>query len=254
MSKVSNLVRRQRISPNLNPHAGDKMGDTVSLGKLLRDARKSKGLTQEKLADIIGVTKGSISQWETGIGPPKRVNVVPLANALGISPNEIERWLIGGLDILDALPGVRQLSVMRWDQLKKLQTPHVRNKTKARQNARIIAQGESTLLVEASTPPDAIAAAVQDESMEPKYEVGDVVIFAPSILPRLTEPFDDVVASIDHEQVVLRRYVPRGKNRHGKQAFDLVSTSPDFETISATSAREIKVLGTVVECRKKRRP
>lgn len=28
--------------------------------------RKSKGITQEQLAEFIGVTKASVSKWETG--------------------------------------------------------------------------------------------------------------------------------------------------------------------------------------------
>lgn len=36
------------------------------LGKRIATARKLKGWTQEQLADALGMTKGSVRNWETG--------------------------------------------------------------------------------------------------------------------------------------------------------------------------------------------
>jgi transcriptional regulator with XRE-family HTH domain len=60
-------------------------GDFTRL-KLLRVAR---GLTQSQLADMIGVTQGTVSQWEKGMTHP-RFGVIPrLATALGVSVDDI---------------------------------------------------------------------------------------------------------------------------------------------------------------------
>lgn len=40
------------------------------VGMRLRAAREAKGLTQTQVADRFGVTKGTVSAWETGAGDP----------------------------------------------------------------------------------------------------------------------------------------------------------------------------------------
>ena len=62
--------------------------------KNIRQARKEAGLTQEQLAEKIGVTQGAIAQWENGITHPSYGILKPLAIALGKSLDE----LIGGSD------------------------------------------------------------------------------------------------------------------------------------------------------------
>ena len=37
----------------------------VELGRLIREERERQGLTQEKLADVINVTKQQLSKYET---------------------------------------------------------------------------------------------------------------------------------------------------------------------------------------------
>lgn len=38
----------------------------TSLGKILQDERKRQGISQQKLADMAGVTKRAIAYWEKG--------------------------------------------------------------------------------------------------------------------------------------------------------------------------------------------
>ena len=40
--------------------------DLVKIGKLLQALRKEKGLTQEQLAEKVGVARRTVSRWETG--------------------------------------------------------------------------------------------------------------------------------------------------------------------------------------------
>lgn len=51
----------------------------------IRDARKAKGLTQEALAEILGVERPAISQWETGKTNVDPKNMKNLADALSVS-------------------------------------------------------------------------------------------------------------------------------------------------------------------------
>lgn len=45
-------------------------------------ARLRKGLTQAELAEIMKVSVGAISQWETGISHPSARRLKPLAETL----------------------------------------------------------------------------------------------------------------------------------------------------------------------------
>ena len=54
------------------------------IGKQIKKYRTEKGITQEKLGQIIGVTTQAVSRWERG-GMPD-VEVLPLlSDALGVS-------------------------------------------------------------------------------------------------------------------------------------------------------------------------
>ena len=42
----------------------------INIHKIIADKRKEKGITQEELAAYIGITKASVSKWETGQSYP----------------------------------------------------------------------------------------------------------------------------------------------------------------------------------------
>ncbi|CAH3437791.1 hypothetical protein AI2711V1_1740 [Raoultella ornithinolytica] len=56
--------------------------------------RKELGLTQQQLADAIGISGVSVYKWEAGINTPKGHNLFSLAEALRCSP----AWLLNGID------------------------------------------------------------------------------------------------------------------------------------------------------------
>ena len=57
----------------------------MSIGNNIADARKEKNLTQEQLADMMSVTRQSISRWESGLSFPEMEKVVLLAELLDVS-------------------------------------------------------------------------------------------------------------------------------------------------------------------------
>ena len=61
----------------------------------IRNARRSKGYTQEQLAKLMGVSQGAITQWETGVTHPSFALIPKLAGVLGISIDELVRGAIG---------------------------------------------------------------------------------------------------------------------------------------------------------------
>ena len=60
-----------------------------SIGKTIKDLRKSRGLTQEELAERIGVTAQAISKWENESGMPDLSQIVPLAHIFGVSTDTL---------------------------------------------------------------------------------------------------------------------------------------------------------------------
>lgn len=57
--------------------------------KTLREWRAIRLLTQEELAQKIGVTFYTISNWELGIKQPRYKNLRALAGALDVHPEQI---------------------------------------------------------------------------------------------------------------------------------------------------------------------
>ena len=59
------------------------------IGKFIAECRRDKRLTQEQLAEKLGVTSKSISRWENGRTMPDISLFEPLCDELGISINEL---------------------------------------------------------------------------------------------------------------------------------------------------------------------
>jgi transcriptional regulator with XRE-family HTH domain len=57
--------------------------------KTIREWRNARYLTQGELADKIGVSYFTISNWELGVKQPRVKNLRALADALRISPEQI---------------------------------------------------------------------------------------------------------------------------------------------------------------------
>ena len=61
----------------------------IRVGKIISDKRKEKSITQSDLAHFIGVSKASISKWETGQSLPDISLLPALASYFGISIDEL---------------------------------------------------------------------------------------------------------------------------------------------------------------------
>lgn len=59
------------------------------IGKFILKLRREKNMTQQELADKIGVTDRAISKWENGRGLPDLSLMMPLCKELGITINEL---------------------------------------------------------------------------------------------------------------------------------------------------------------------
>lgn len=61
----------------------------MSLGEKLLKLRKKKGLSQEEVADILHVTRQTVSKWETDQSMPDFDKVLPICNLYEINTEEL---------------------------------------------------------------------------------------------------------------------------------------------------------------------
>ena len=57
------------------------------MGSRIAALRKQKGMTQERLAEAVGVSAPAVSKWETENSYPDIALLCPLARALGTDVN-----------------------------------------------------------------------------------------------------------------------------------------------------------------------
>ena len=59
------------------------------IGEIIQARRTALGLSQEGLAELVGVSRQAVSKWELGDAVPDTDKLVPLARALGVSVDEL---------------------------------------------------------------------------------------------------------------------------------------------------------------------
>ena len=62
-----------------------------SLGEVLKDHRMRCSMTQEFVAEALGVSRQAVSKWENGTADPSTSNLLKLARLYGISPEDLIR-------------------------------------------------------------------------------------------------------------------------------------------------------------------
>ena len=63
--------------------------DLVKTGKFLQELRKENGLTQEQLAEQMGVARRTVSRWETGSNMPDIDILIELSDLYAVDLREI---------------------------------------------------------------------------------------------------------------------------------------------------------------------
>ena len=62
-----------------------------SLGEVLKEHRVRCSMTQEFVAESLGVSRQAVSKWENGTADPSTSNLLKLAKLFGLSPEELIR-------------------------------------------------------------------------------------------------------------------------------------------------------------------
>ncbi|WP_291735209.1 helix-turn-helix transcriptional regulator [Clostridium sp.] len=67
----------------------EKSGVKKSLGEVLKQHREECKMTQEFVAESIGVSRQAVSKWENGISDPSTSNLIALAKLFKISAEDL---------------------------------------------------------------------------------------------------------------------------------------------------------------------
>lgn len=81
----------------------------ADIGMRIRTLRRARGWTQERLAEICGVTRSAIAQWESGRAGQQAHNLAALADALSVS---IDTLRYGGRLVNDPQLGDDERSLL----------------------------------------------------------------------------------------------------------------------------------------------
>lgn len=60
-----------------------------SLGDVIKKYRSNNKMTQEFVAEALGVSRQAVSKWESGASDPSTSNLLALAKLFGVSADEI---------------------------------------------------------------------------------------------------------------------------------------------------------------------
>ena len=61
----------------------------MQIGERIYKYLEEKGMSQEALADELGVSRQAVSKWESGASDPSTANLIALAKLFGTTPEEL---------------------------------------------------------------------------------------------------------------------------------------------------------------------
>lgn len=98
----------------------------MAIKENVRRLREERGLTQAELASRLGVTRGSISQWENGISAPRMGVIEQMSALFGVkksdliedyipsdSPNDLKNRTMEAAQLFGTLSIDQQLAVIQ---------------------------------------------------------------------------------------------------------------------------------------------
>lgn len=83
------IVKALRRYTRAEPDRKEKKENTRSLGEVLKQHRVDSKMTQEFVAESLGVSRQAVSKWESGASDPSTINLMALAKLFGVSAEEL---------------------------------------------------------------------------------------------------------------------------------------------------------------------
>ena len=92
---LSLLIRALRKYLCSAPARQEKAEDRRSLGEVLKAQRLRCRMTQEFVAETLGVSRQAVSKWERGEADPSTANLLALGRLYGVPAEELLRAVTG---------------------------------------------------------------------------------------------------------------------------------------------------------------
>ena len=195
------------------------------LNERLKNLRLAKGLTLQQVGDVFGISKASISGWESGKSHPDHKKLEKLAELLGTSV----QFLISGYEDLNRATQntLGRVPFIEWDLL--LLNPQVSNK-----NPLVTTLHSNPSSKAFATRYQASASIVWQAGSIP---AGSILIVDPEVSPG---PNDTVIVLVDGSETQLARHTQTPENK-------IVLVRADTHNFMPIKAENSNIIGVVLE-------
>lgn len=210
----------------------------------IRELRKKHGLTQQKLGELIGVKKSSISQWENDEHSPSGDNLAQLSKVFGVSAH----WLATGKGSPE-LSNVEPAVIPQGNRVPILSYVQAGNWREMCEQATTFDGNVEYVSAGGEIGPYGFGLWLRGDSMLPQFKEGDLIIVDPDESP---QPGDYVVAKNGSDEATFKKYRPRGIDESGQEVFELVPLNDDYPTMHS-DRQHIQIIGVMVEHRSYRK-
>ncbi|MFQ2122405.1 LexA family protein [Aeromonas hydrophila] len=210
----------------------------------IKELRKKHGLTQQKLGELIGVKKSSISQWENDEHSPSGDNLAQLSKVFGVSAH----WLSTGKGSPE-LSNVEPAVIPQGNRVPILSYVQAGNWREMCEQATAFDGNVEYVSVGGEIGPYGFGLWLRGDSMVPLFKEGDLIIVDPDESP---QPGDYVVAKNGSDEATFKKYRPRGIDESGQEVFELVPLNDDYPTMHS-DRQHIQIIGVMVEHRSYRK-
>ena len=85
------LIRALRKYIKSEPLRIEKAEKAKTLGEVIKRRRTECKMTQEFVAEALGVSRQAVSKWESGSSDPSTTNLLALARLFGVAPDDMLR-------------------------------------------------------------------------------------------------------------------------------------------------------------------
>ena len=195
----------------------------------LKELRKQKKITQEKLSKEIGFSRSLISLWESGISEPDNNTIIKLAEYFNCTTD----YILGKTNAISTSEGIKIPvfgEVAAGIPISAIQD--------------ILDYEEIT--PEMASNGEYFGLAIKGDSMEPRMTTGDVVIVRSQ---PTAETGDIAIVMVDGESATCK------KIKMTPEGIMLISLNPNYEPMFYSNKEieelPVRILGKVVELRAK---
>jgi SOS-response transcriptional repressor LexA len=212
--------------------------------------RRAQKMSQDELARRIGITRVSISKWESGLNQPKGRYLNDLAAALGVTVD----WLLTGEGNAPESSGEPQIPgyhnvepavILPGKRIPVLSYVQAGNWREMCEQASNFDGNVEFVAASSEIGPYGFGLWLRGDSMMPLFKEGDLIIVDPDEGP---QPGDYVVAKNGSGEATFKKYRPRGIDENGQEVFELVPLNDDYPTMHS-GRQHIQIIGVMVEHR-----